>query len=74
MAAQLRLADDWYRKHPPVETNLDALAQQLGIDVLHRPRSLGLPNTLPLALALASPAFTRSRIMARSNSENTPNI
>jgi len=32
MAVQLRQADDWYRKHPPVETNLDVLAQQLGID------------------------------------------
>ena len=32
MAAQLRQADDWYREHPPVETNLNALAQQLGID------------------------------------------
>ena len=32
MQAQLRRADDWYQKHPPAETNLDALAQQLGAD------------------------------------------
>ena len=32
MQAQLRRADDWYREHPPTETNLDALAQQLGSD------------------------------------------
>ena len=32
MQAQLRRADDWYQEHPPAETNLDALAQQLGAD------------------------------------------
>jgi hypothetical protein len=32
------------------------------------------PSTLPLALARASPAFTRSWIIARSNSAKTPHI
>ncbi|PZN78800.1 MAG: hypothetical protein DM484_12225 [Candidatus Methylumidiphilus alinenensis] len=32
LQAQLRRADDWYREHPPAETNLDALAQKLGVD------------------------------------------
>ena len=31
-------------------------------------RDLGLPKRVPLALALANPAFTRSWIIARSNS------
>jgi hypothetical protein len=35
---------------------------------------LGRPSTRPRALARASPAFTRSRIIARSNSANTPHI
>jgi hypothetical protein len=30
MQAQIRRADDWYREHPTVETNLDALAQVTG--------------------------------------------
>ena len=34
----------------------------------------GLPNRLPDDLARSSPASTRSRIIARSNSENTPNM
>jgi hypothetical protein len=32
------------------------------------------PNFTPFALARASPAFTRSRMMPRSNSANTPSI
>ena len=32
------------------------------------------PSFVSFALALASPAFTRSRIMPRSNSANTPSI
>ena len=35
---------------------------------------LGLPKRLPDDLARSSPAITRSRIIARSNSLNTPNI
>ena len=35
---------------------------------------LGLPKTWPAALALLSPALTRSTIIARSNSANTPHI
>ena len=34
----------------------------------------GRPQCLPAALARAMPAFTRSRIMERSNSANTPII
>ena len=34
----------------------------------------GAPSLTPLALALARPAFTRSRIIARSNSAKTPII
>jgi hypothetical protein len=34
----------------------------------------GRPSVLPFALALASPARTRSWIIARSNSANTPSI
>ncbi len=30
--AQLRRADDWYKDHPPTETNLDTLAEKLGVD------------------------------------------
>jgi hypothetical protein len=36
--------------------------------------SLGLPSVTPSSLALASPAFTRSWIIERSNSANTPII
>lgn len=36
--------------------------------------TVGRPNRLPFAFALASPAVTRSRIIARSNSANTPHI
>ena len=32
MQAQLRRADEWYQTHPPAETNLDTLAQKLGIN------------------------------------------
>ena len=35
---------------------------------------LGLPRRLPDDLARSSLASTRSRIIARSNSENTPNM
>jgi hypothetical protein len=34
----------------------------------------GRPSVTPFALALISPDFTRSRIIARSNSANTPSI
>ena len=34
--------------------------------------TLGLPNVLPCALALASPALVRSTSMDRSNSAKTP--
>jgi hypothetical protein len=36
--------------------------------------TFGRPSFFPCALALASPALTRSRIMARSNCANTPSI
>jgi fucose 4-O-acetylase-like acetyltransferase len=37
-------------------------------------RPMALPVLVPLTLARAMPAFTRSRIMLRSNSANTPSI
>jgi hypothetical protein len=47
--------------------------------LLHKPareidRTFFPFSALPSALALASPAFTRSRIMARSNFAKTPII
>src|SRR4029453_13710100 len=41
---------------------------------LDRSICLRSPNIRPLARARASPAFTRSSMIERSNSANTPNI
>ena len=30
--AQLERADAWFRQHPPTETDIDALMQQLGVE------------------------------------------
>jgi len=30
--AQLERADAWFREHPPTETDIDALKQQLGVE------------------------------------------
>jgi hypothetical protein len=46
------------------------LARSLGI----RASTAGLVGGRPSALARASPAFTRSRIMARSNSEDAAHL
>ena len=32
LKAQLERAEAWFREHPPTETDIDALMQQLGVD------------------------------------------
>ena len=58
----------------------EAEAARLEVEEIRRispdfsPSTGGRPRRVPCARALASPAWMRSRIMARSNSANTPII